>query len=207
MSYYQGMNYIAIFLYKTFEDEMKSYQFLCFISEKFLTEKLEKSFKGLMELIFLSDKLFQITNKRVWNLLQNGQMSSIHFSVPLIITIFTTYIKNEENFPLIYKIWDLFLVDGFISVLKTQNCILRIQEDFLQQVEEDMMLVAMKNFEKCPFSVPSFLNTENGIIEILSKKLTKKLINEEGIDQSMFERLLKHYLKIHQPILQFWSEK
>lgn len=159
-----------------------------------------------MELIFLSDKLFQITNQNIWNMLQNGQMSSIHFSVPLIITIFTTYIKEKKNFPLVYKIWDLFIADGFISVLKTQLCVLRVQESCIGQVEEDMMLMAMKNFEKTPFSVPRFLEIEEEIIEVLFNKLTKKNILEEGVDENMFDRLLKHYWKIHQPILKFWSE-
>lgn len=206
MSYYQGMNYIAIFLYKTFQDELKAYQFLCYISEKYLTEKLEKSFKGLMEMIFLSDKLFQITNQEVWQMLQSGQMSSIHFSVPLIITVFTTYVKEERNFDLIYTIWDLFLTEGFLSVLKAQLCILKIQEKFMEQVESDMMLMAMKNFEKTPFSVPRYLKIEDEIIDVLFGKLTKQKILEEKVDESSFDRLVKHYWKIHQPILKFWSE-
>jgi hypothetical protein len=60
LGYYQGMNYLVIFVYETFKDEVTTYRFLHFIADKFLKTKLEKSFKGVMEMIFLSDKLMQI---------------------------------------------------------------------------------------------------------------------------------------------------
>jgi hypothetical protein len=126
LSYYQGMNYLVIFVYKTFKDELTTYRFLNFVADKFLKQKLEKSFKGLMEMIFLSDKLLEINTPKVWKKLGAGQMSSIHFSVSLLITMFATLIKDEKYFPIVYRVWDLFLVDGFVSVLKSQLHVLKI---------------------------------------------------------------------------------
>jgi Rab-GTPase-TBC domain len=36
LSYYQGMNYLVIYIYSVFEDELMTYKFLHFISDKFL---------------------------------------------------------------------------------------------------------------------------------------------------------------------------
>lgn len=69
-----------------------------------------------------------------------------------------------------------------------------------------MMLIAMKNIEKTPFSVPRFLGIEDDIGEVLFEKLSKKNILKEGVDEDMYRKLVKHYWKIHQPILKFWSE-
>jgi len=206
MSYYQGMNYIAIFLYKTFHSELKAYQFLCYISEKFLVKKLEKSFKGLMELIFLSDKLIQISNSNVWKKLQTNQMSSMMFSVPLIITMFTTYVKIPANYPFVYKVWDIFLVQGFLGVLKAQLCVLKNQEEDLLQLDSDSVLMAMKGIEKDPFCISRFREVDEVDINGKYELLSKKNIIEYNVDKESYRRLLEHYWVVHQPILKFWSE-
>ena len=119
LGYYQGMNYLVIFIYETFKDELTAYRFLHFMAEKFLKTKLEKTFKGVMEMIFLSDKLMQIAIPKTWSKLKAGNMSSIHFSVSLMITMFSTLIKDTSMFGIVYRIWDMFLVDGFLVVLKS----------------------------------------------------------------------------------------
>lgn len=120
------MNYLVIFIYATFQDELMTYRFLNFVADKFLKNKLEKSFKGLMEMIFLSDKLLEIITPEIMNKLKSGSMSSIHFSVSLLITMFSTLIKDPQYFPIVYRVWDLFLIDGFVAVLKSQLHVLNI---------------------------------------------------------------------------------
>jgi hypothetical protein len=205
MSYYQGMNYIAIFLHTTFQDELKAYQFMTYIAHKFLHKKLEKSFKGLMELIFLSDKLIQISNNTVWKKLHKNQISSMMFSVPLIITMFTTYVKIPSNYPFIYTVWDIFLSQGFLGILKAQLCVLKGQEQDLAELDNDSVLMAMKSIEKDPYCVTRFRGLEEEFEE-RSRFLTKEKIIGYNVDKESYRRLIEHYWIVHQPILKFWSE-
>lgn len=156
LGYYQGMNYLVIFIYETFKDETTTYRFLHFMADKFLNAKLEKSFKGVMEMIFLSDKLMQIEIPKIWEKLKSAKVSSIHFSIALLITIFSSLIKDPNMFGLVYRIWDLFLVDGFLVVLKALLQVFKIQQKELTAVAQEDLLVSLKELERNPFCVAMF---------------------------------------------------
>lgn len=60
LSYYQGMNYIAIFIYLTFEkDVIRSYRMLYYISKTYLMNTFNNNFDGLVETMYVCDKFLQ----------------------------------------------------------------------------------------------------------------------------------------------------
>lgn len=206
LSYYQGMNYLVIYIYSVFEDELMTYKFLHFISDKFLQHQLEKSFQGVMEMIFLSDKLMQITSPQVFAKLKAGQMSSIHFSVSLLITMFSTLIKDPAYFPIVHKVWDLFIVDGFQIILKSQLLVLKIQENWLLKIPDDEVLMGMKDIEKHLWCVAQYAGASKEQIQELENRMCKLEINKYEVDTNSYKRLVSHYWTIHSPIQKYWNE-
>lgn len=184
-----------------------TYRFLSFISEKYLTHHFKGGFEGLMKLIFLTDKLLQKTNGLIWGKLYRGKVTSILFSVSCFLTIFTSQIKGEENYPTVYRIWDLFLIDGFLPVIKYMLYLLELQQHLIFKCDEGEMIFALKGVEAHPFSVMKFCGVNEKIIESSFRHLSKKKIQAYGIEPLFYKKLLLHYEMIHKPILNFWGER
>jgi hypothetical protein len=70
--------------------------------------------------------------------------------------MFSSLIKDPDMFGLVYRIWDLFLVDGFLVVLKALLQVFRIQEKELISVAQEDLLVSLKELERNPFCVAMF---------------------------------------------------
>ena len=157
-----------------------------------------------MELIFLFDKFVQICNKPVWAKMAAGKVSSIYFGVPMIITMFTSYLKSPEFIPLIYTVWDLVLSSGFYSLLKAKFQILKLQENVILELMDLELIVALKNLEKAPFETANYSNVELDE-EIVEEELSKKKILGCALDEKKIRRLVKHYRIVHQPLVKFWS--
>ena len=206
-SYCQGFNYIAVFLFYLFdENELKTYRFMAFITETYLRHKVDKELKGVMELIFLNDKMLQIFSPKIWGKLQQGTISSIHFTISTFITGFTSLIKDPSKLPLVEKIWDLFIADGYVSLLRTQYLIISSQEEEIMEVGADVLLTAIKEYERNPLSIVNFLKKGQERVDEINEGLTKANINRVQFGKDMYQRLTKHYWMIHQPILEFWNE-
>lgn len=159
-----------------------------------------------MELLFLSDKLLQKTNGLIWSKLHRSKVSSILFGVPCFLTIFCSQIKSPENYSVVYKVWDLFLCDGFLPVIKYLLYLLELQQHLIFKCDEGEMIFALKNIEAHPFSVMKFLGVDEKIVLSSGRHLSKRKIQDYGIDPLFYKRLLKHYEKIHKPILTFGGE-
>ena len=210
MSYYQGMNYIVVFLYKIFQGNKNlTFKFFYFLTKNYLIKYFTKDFKGLIKLIFLCDKLMQICNGIVWKKLEASEVSTIHFGVPCLITIYTTLLKIQDfnSLYLISEIWDLFLAQGYRSLIKSILYCLELQQSHILDVDPDNLFLAMKDLEKDPMSVMKFKKVENRAIIDSYLFINKEHINDFEIDPKTFERLCAHYERIHKPILKFWSEE
>lgn len=97
IAYYQGMNYLGIFVYEVFKDEHKAFHFFSYIAEKILIQHFSDKFGGLVRLIWTCDRMIQVNSPKLWEKLRNGGVSSIHFSIPNLITLFTSLLKNPVS--------------------------------------------------------------------------------------------------------------
>lgn len=209
IGYYQGMNYIAVFLYYAFNcDSLKTYQFMSYVVETHLANRFGEELKGLMKLLFLCDKLMQKTLGMVWNKLSKCQITSVHFSVSPILTVFTSFIKSGDvNNEIILVIWDLFLAGGFKNVIKTLLYLLELQQSYIYKAEAETVLLSIKNIETTPLNIMKYLKVEDPIISSTMSAITKEGIRSYFIPDIFYERLLQHYEFIHKPILDFWGDK
>ena len=143
IGYYQGMNYIAMFLMEAFGDENKAYHFFCYISDRILTKYFANNFEGIVKLIWICDKMIQIHSPGLWAKLRHGGVSSIHFSVPNLITLFTSLIKNNEAKRHIYEIWDIMFCEGFSSIIKALIYILEVQKVHIDMIDSIVVIVVI----------------------------------------------------------------
>lgn len=205
IGYYQGMNYIALFLLEAFGDEQRAYHFFCYIAERILNQYFAHNFEGIVKLIWVCDKMMQVHAPSLWQKLRHGGVSAIHFSVPNLITLFTSLIKNPDAKKHIYEIWDIMLCDGLASILKALIYILEIQKVHIDMIESDELLLAMRNVESDPFSVLKHSETDPLIIQGYMDHLSKHNLRRAAHDPSLYEELQRYYTETVAEIHAFWS--
>lgn len=207
IGYYQGMNYIALFLLEAFVDEEKTYHFFCYIADRILNKYFSNNFEGVVKLIWVCDKMMQIHSPSLWKKLRHGGVSSIHFSVPNLITLFTSLIKNPDAKKHIYEIWDIMLCDGLTSVVKALIYILEIQKVHIDMIESEELLMAMRNVESDPFSVLKHSETDPLIIQGYMDHLSKYNLRRAAYDPRLYVELHKYYTEVVGEIHAFWSNR
>lgn len=205
IGYYQGMNYIAIFLMEAFDDEVKAYWFFCYVAERILNKYFANNFEGIVQLIWICDKMIQINSPGLWQKLRHGGVSAIHFSVPNLITLFTSLIKNDEAKSHIYEVWDLMLDEGLFSVVKALIYILEIQKVHIDMIDSEELLVAMRNVESDPFSILKHSETDEVIVQGYIDHLNKKNLRRVAYSPSLFTDLQTFYRETIAEIHEFWS--
>ena len=152
LTYYQGMNYIAIYLFSLFDkDATAAYHFFAHVIELFVQQYIGMSFQGVLQLLYVIDKLVDIKYPSLAAKLKKGNVSAIHFAVPSIITVFTCMIKNQQMYPLISDVWDCVLACGIPALVSSVLLILELQQQHIQKLSAEQLLVAMKEIEKDPF--------------------------------------------------------
>jgi hypothetical protein len=206
IGYYQGMNYIAMFILEAFKDEVKAYHFFCHVADKILTKYFSNNFEGIVKLIWICDKMMQIHSPSLWEKLRHGGVSAIHFSVPNLITLFTSLIKNPDAKKHIYEIWDIMLCDGLSAIVKALIYILEIQKVHIDMIESEQLLMAMRNVESDPFSVLKHSENDPQIIQGYLDHLSKHNLRRAAYDPTLFDDLQKYYTDIVAEIHQFWSK-
>ncbi len=206
IAYYQGMNYIAIFIYETFMDDRKAFEFFCYIAEKILIQHFSDTFGGLVRLIWTCDRMIQVHSPLLWEKLRNGGVSSIHFSVPNLITLFTSLVKSPSSKRHIAEVWDLMLSeDGLFSVLKTLIYILEIQRVHIDQIDTELLLIAMKNVESDPFAIIRQVESDESVVEKFVSHLSKENLRQISYDPKVYTKLQHFYTDVVSHIQKFWG--
>lgn len=206
IGYYQGMNYIAIFLLESFNDEEKAYHFFCYIADRILNKYFSNNFEGIVRLIWICDKMMQIHSPSLWQKLRHGGVSAIHFSVPNLITLFTSLTKNPDARKHIFEIWDIMLCDGLSAIVKALIYILEIQKVHIDMIETEELLLAMRNVESDPFSVLKHAETDPVIIQGYLDHLNKYNLRRAAYDPKLYEELNRYYLETVSEIHAYWSK-
>jgi hypothetical protein len=206
IAYYQGMNYIAIFLFETFKyDDTKAFHFYCYMAERILKKHFSHNFVELIRLIWTSDRMMQIKSPRLWERLRNGNVSSIHFAVPNFITLFASLTKVKRCQKYILDIWDIMLSEGMYAILKTLIYILELQRGSIDQIDAEQLLIAMKTLESDPFAIIKQTCDDERIVEGYIDHLCKANLRNIPYDKKMYKRLESFYSEVVGEIHKFWQ--
>ena len=208
MGYYQGLSFVAIFIYHQFnKDKLKTYRFLHFSCKKFFASKFTKNFKGMIELIFLTDKLLQIHQPEIWSAYQKANISSLYFASSSFITVFSIGFDEQKSKNMIFLAWDLLLGGGFKELLRMVNFLLGIQKDAILNCKVDDLMLLQSGFDKNPFAMSEKSPLISGEILLnIKSKMSKSNIRQSiKIKEHEFSRLVSHFYDIHYPIFEFWN--
>ena len=204
LTYYQGMNYIAIFLYKAFgKDAKKAFHFLCYMADYCLIKYFGNNFQGTLKLIFVVDKLLEKVYPSIWAKLFRGHVSAIHFTIPNFITLFTSMIKSPDTLPYIYDIWDCLLGKGIPCLVNSLLLMLEVQQSQLFKIPSDQLLLVMKNVEKDPFAIVKSAGVSD--MKAYYEGLSKKAIVGVAVGRADIYRLEEMFEKVRQLIQTNWE--
>lgn len=208
IGYYQGMNYLAIFIFSiTSNEERKSFHLLAYLTERFLIKNFGDAHGGLNRLIWTTDRLLERNTPRLWEKLKRLSVGALHFATPNLITLLTSLIKNKETIALVPLIWDLMFREGIFFIYKMVLYILDVQKAHIEQVDTDELLHAMRNVDEDPFSVIRLSGVGPGSLSSCIAHLHKD--NMKAIDycQKIFARLDSFYDQFIWPTQIEWDKK
>lgn len=204
--YYQGMNYIVVFLYSIFKDKNITYRFMSFVFDRYLAETFNTELKGLHMLVYLCDKMIEHSNRKVWVKLQQNDVSSIIFMVPCLMTVLTSQIKSgEATQRTLEEAWDLFLVDGFKGLIRCISYYLSLQNNCILGVDPDLVLMAIKNIETHPLQCLLYDGKDPDEVSEIMKSISKQKVLEYGFSDEFYNLIIGQYKLIHYPIEKQWD--
>lgn len=162
VSYYQGMNYLAIFAFYVFEqDPRKAYHFFSYMIESLIQHYFGQDFQGVHRLIYCIDKLLEKNQPKVADRLKEEGISAIFFCVPNLITLFTSMVRNRDLYELIGDVWDVVLSCGIQGIVNALLLILELQQNLILKLRGDDLMQVMRDVEKDPFAIAAFFSKQN----------------------------------------------
>lgn len=205
VSYYQGMNYLAIFAFYTCNcNSTLAYWLMSFMIEHCIQNYFGMSFQGLVKLLFVMDKFLQRIYPNMWAKLEKGGVTAIHFCVPTLITLFTSLIKSKDSYPYICEIWDCLIAQGIHPLVRALLLLLEVQQSHLISLSHEDLLLVMKNVEKDPFAVIRSAGKASGISSYYSG-IGKKYINSMDLRDSTITKMEQFYEAIRRKINATWE--
>lgn len=196
INYCQGMNYIAAFLLTLVGNEEES--FFIYLSLLMSTEYgtiFPKDLERLKKMFYVFDRLLNILMPELYFYLKSNNVTVSYFVSPWFITMFTNayqYIHEKEAPKVLLRIWDLFMLDGWKSILKIGISLVKhFEEKLLSLIFEELLQFLIndiiksdffqnKNFDTLMFISVNMDIDENLILNIENEYEIKRKIEEKN---------------------------
>ena len=163
INYSQGMNYIAVFILKMTKDEEEAfYFFLSLLISTDYGELFPNDLAKLKKYFFIFDRLLNILMPDIYFYLKNNKISVGFFISPWFITLFTIAYQHieKENPKVLLRIWDMFLFEGFNSIMKMGiSCIKHYEQQILKLKFEDLLQFLMNDIIKSDYFSNNYYET------------------------------------------------
>ena len=144
INYSQGMNYIAYFLYEICKNEEEAFQiFNCLLTSTAYGDLFFDDLSRLNKYFYVFDRLIFIYLPEISLHLKNKDLSVRYFISPWFITLFTNAFKNikdQENPKILKWIFDLFIINGWKSIIKIGLCLIKHFEIKILSCDLDELL-------------------------------------------------------------------
>ena len=175
IGYCQGMNFIAGALVNLIDNEEKCFWiFLTFIDNIQLNLLYLKNMPDFSIRVFQLKKFIELYFPKLYNHLRRNQINIDLFFSKWLLTIFSNYFP----FDVLYKVWDLFIIDKWKSLFKFCMIILFF-------MKEDMMQMDLNKF--CHYF------QSNEILTSLTFKQMIKHYNDYKITNKKLEELREEF--------------
>ena len=174
IGYCQGMNFIAGALVNLIDNEEKTFWiFLCFIDNIKLNLLYLKNMPDFLIRVYQLKKLIEFYFPKLGNHLKRNQINIDLFFSKWLLTIFSNYLP----FDVLYKIWDVFIIDKWKALFKF--CMILL--DFMK---ENLMKMDLNSFSQ--YFRSNALLTALPFEEIIKHyneyKITNKQLNDLRIE-------------------------
>lgn len=207
LSYYQGMNYIAIYLLRLLGDETKAYHMLNFLAEEFIEEKFGDQFNGLFEQLYICDKYLQIYQKDIWKQMSKAKITSMYFGVPFFITLVTNMIQlGEEVTPFLGKVIDLVIAGGAKALIATFLYLIILQKMNIVTMQPDLILMALLNMDKSPLPAMEYQGVAKDSIVAFIKSVSKADLMQVSLKDELYQDLVQHYQLNYKKVVRAWQD-
>ena len=180
INYYQGMQYIVLFLLEIYGEEESFYLFLSFFLNTEYSLLFEKDLQKLKIFFYVFKRIISLFEPELSSYLNINNMKPDLFLPPWFITLFagTHHFlrKIEDNTPVIIRVIDYFLLYGWKSMMSIGCALLHSFEGYIMKLDyEGLMRFLLNDILKKDF----FSNKNKEIIEksMDEFKISKKLIS------------------------------
>ena len=132
IGYCQGMNFIAGALVNLIDDEEKSFWiFLCFIDNIQLNLLYLRNMPDFLIRVYQLKKLIEFYLPKLGNHLKRNQINLDLFFSKWLLTIFSNYLP----FDVLYKVWDVFIIDKWKALFKFCMILLDFMKEKLMKMD------------------------------------------------------------------------
>ena len=187
--YYQGMNYLSVFIYNLTKSENESiYLLYSILTKTELKSIYNKEMLKLKNFFPIFEKLLKLYLPSISFYLKKNLVKVDYFLTPFVITIFTNVVQNKDKIPLIIlKIWDEFLIKGWKSLISSILILIHFHiDDILSKTGDDLLKFLINDLTES-----SFFNDENYNLWIIEKfdikkrylKILEEEVNFENVNE------------------------
>ena len=158
VSYCQGMNFICQFLLEATKDEEKAFDiFSAILNKTKYGNLIEDEFSLMKKYFYVFERLIILYLPELATLLKKNNVNPSYYISPWFITLFThSFVENQTK--LLLRIFDLFILDGWISVIKIGLMLLKHYEKVLIDLNFEELLNFLINDLKEKYD---FFNNNN----------------------------------------------
>ncbi|KAL4471664.1 hypothetical protein ABPG74_008557 [Tetrahymena malaccensis] len=204
ISYCQGMNYIAGFLYLIILDEAQTYKAFHTVMNTYFKQLLTDNFEQLKVVFYQLERLIGIFLPELAEHLKQECVDSNYYATSWFITIFSSVFQYAKDSYLLCVIWDIFLCEGWKGFFKCVLWILKLNSPKLTKLDFDDILHSLSDLIKAEMFVNSYADLKKkGILpnvdsiktEIKQIKVTNKLLENLQNEHKFFQLNLKKKLQ------------
>ena len=190
-NYYQGMQYIVLFLMELFGEKEAFYLFLGILLNTEYSLLFEKNLQKLKVFFYVFKRIISLFEPELSSYLNINNMQVDLFLPPWFITLFagTHHFlrKAEDNTPIIIRVFDYYILFGWKSMMSIGCELLHLFEGHIMKLDyEGLMRFLLNDILKMDF----FLNKNIYIIEKCMDefKISKKLISNIEAEYSQLTK-------------------
>jgi hypothetical protein len=189
INYSQGMNYIAYLLYALCGSEEEGFQlFNCLLTSTAYGDLFFNELSKLNKYFYVFDRLIYIYTPEIAMHLKNKDLTARYFASPWFITLFTNAYKNindQTNPKVLIWILDLFIINGWKSIIKIGLCLIKHFETRILSCDlEELLHFLINDILKYDFfqnenydnlrNIYEQLKIENALIENIESEYNLK---------------------------------
>ena len=168
MGYVQGLSYIAAVLLMQME-KFQAFVAFCNIilsPDIFPFYKLDEN--GIRKRLDIFNEIFECNLPKLYNHFENFSIFPEHYLLEWIMTLYTRAFQID----LVVRIWDVFMIEGIVSLYKIAIVVLTYIEKDLINAEFSEILSRLREIKSIKFDEDEFIQKMKEV------KFTEKILNE-----------------------------